>query len=86
MLADFQKFFASSLRSKFALKSSLNIQPRVKRVTTLPCEMCVSENERKMATGIVINEKSQGSVATRLQSGETINNHFSTDLLLSESM
>ena len=35
----FSHFFADGLSSKFATNSCLNIRPRLKYVTTLPCEM-----------------------------------------------
>jgi len=43
----------------------------------------ISENLRTFDACIVINDKSQGSVATHLRCGELFSNYFTTDLLLS---
>jgi len=40
MLSNFQKFFTMILSNKFPTKSSLNIPIHLKRVATLPCEIC----------------------------------------------
>jgi len=39
LLPDFQILFTSRLGSKFATNSCLDIPPRFKHVTTLPCEI-----------------------------------------------
>ena len=44
MYTDFHNFFTSWLASKFAIKSILNIPPRLTNVATLPCETLLSEN------------------------------------------
>ena len=44
LLSDFQNFFTSRLGSKFATNSCLNIPPRFKHVTTLPCEIRMQKN------------------------------------------
>jgi len=46
---------------------SIKSPPHLARVATLPCEMLTSENYQQPETGIVINDKSQGSVATQLR-------------------
>jgi len=40
----FSKFFQHNLTRKFAIKRSLQIQPYLKDVDTLPCEILMSEN------------------------------------------
>jgi len=42
--ADFQNSFTFGISLKFAVKLSLNIPPHLKRVTTLPCEILMSDN------------------------------------------
>ena len=87
MLTDFQIFFTDRFTSKYATKSSLTIPPHFKGVAELPCETSVSENSENMQIDndacIVINNKSQGSVATCLRCGGLFNDHCSTNLLLS---
>jgi len=39
MLTDFQNPFTVKLSSKRTVKESLNIQPHVKGIATLPCEI-----------------------------------------------
>jgi len=39
MLTDFRNSFTGRLRTKFAIRSLLNISSHVKHVATLPCEM-----------------------------------------------
>jgi len=43
--------------------------PRLGCVATLHCEMLLSESKRLCETDVVINGKSQGSVATHLRCG-----------------
>ena len=83
MLTDFQNLFADRFTGECATKSSLINPPHLKRVTALPCETSKSENYRTFDACIVINEKSQGSVATRLWCGGLFSNYITTDLLLS---
>ena len=66
MLTDFQSFFDSRLSGKFTTKSSLNIPPHLNYVTTLFCEICMSEKWWQSEICIVVNDKSQGSVAKHL--------------------
>jgi len=83
MLTDFQIFFSFRFTAKYATKSSLTISQHLKRVSELPCETPISESWRKVDACIVINDKSQGSIAIRLRCGGLFSNHFTTDLLLS---
>ena len=64
MLTDFHNFFTFRFTGKYATKWSLAIPPHLKRVSELPCETSILENWRKFDACIVINNKSQGSVAT----------------------
>ena len=41
------------------------------------------KKKRNSQTNVVINDKSQGSVATHLRRGEIFNSHILTNLLLS---
>jgi len=68
----FSNFFTDGLRSKFATNSCLNIPPCLKRVATLPCEIWMSEKWCQVEIGIVINDKSQGSIAKHLMSNELL--------------
>jgi len=43
-LAPQQYAYAGTLSRKFAIKQSINIPPHLKCVTTLPCEILMSEN------------------------------------------
>ena len=63
MLTDFQNSFTGRLIGKFATKSSFTVPPHPKYVSTLPGEIWMSENWRQSEICIVINDKSQGSVA-----------------------
>jgi len=54
MSTDFQNSFTGRLAGKLATKSNFTIPPHPKDVSTLPCETEIC---------IVINDKSQGSVA-----------------------
>ena len=71
MLTGFQNFFTDRFISEYATKSPLTIPPHLKRVAALalPCETSVSENYGKFDAYIVINDKSQGNVATHLRCG-----------------
>jgi len=46
------------------------------RVATLPCRTSMSDNKWHSQTNVVIDDKSQGSVATHLRCGETFNSFF----------
>jgi len=81
MLTDFQNLFSGKFISEYATQSSLIILSHLKRVAALPCETSISENYWKFDACIVINNKSQGSVATRLRCGGLFSNCFTTDLL-----
>jgi len=83
MLTDFQNLFIGRFTCEYATKLSLTIPPQLKRAVALPCETSISENYRKFDACIVINDKSQGSVATRLRYSGLFSNYFTTDLLLS---
>ena len=74
----FSNFFTDGLRSKFATNSCLNIPPCLKRVATLPCEIWMSEKWCQVETCIVINDKSQGSIAKHLMSNELLYYAFIT--------
>jgi len=63
MLTDFHNSFTDRLSDKFATNSYLNILPHLKYVTTLPCEISMSENWQQSeirCRPIVMNDKSQG--------------------------
>ena len=65
ILTDFQNYFTVRVRRKFAMILSLKIQPHLKCVATLPCEMssfflkrsndhkttCVTTHFKKLTTG-----------------------------------
>ena len=46
MLTDFENSFTNRLSSTFLVRWLLNIQPDLKRVATLPCEIVVFKNRR----------------------------------------
>jgi len=48
MLTDFQNPFTDRLTGKFATNLSLNIPPHLKYVTTLPCEIGMSETSANL--------------------------------------
>jgi len=83
MLTDFQNLSTCRFVSEYATKLSLIISPHLKRIAALPCETSISENYRECDACIVINDKSQGSVATCFRCGGLFGNYFTTDLLLS---
>ena len=60
LLTDFQNSFTGRLTGKFATKSNFSIPPHPKHVSTLPCEIWMSEKWRQSEICIVINDKSQG--------------------------
>jgi len=80
MLTDFQNLFTDRFTSEYVTKLSLIIPPHLKRVAALPCETSISENYRKF-DACIVNNKLQGSVATRLRCGQLFSNYFSTGLL-----
>ena len=53
ILTDFQNSFIITLRGKFAIKTPLQIPPRIKGVVTQPCEILVFKNctDRKHSNG-----------------------------------
>ena len=85
MLTDFQNSFTGRFTSEYATKSSLTIPPHLTCVPEVPCETSISENSENLmhASFVVINNKSQGSVATCLRCDGLFSNHFTTDLLFS---
>ena len=72
------KFFSNGLSSKFATNSCLNIPTRFKHVTTLPCEIRMSEKWRQSEICIVINDKLQGNTAKHLRCDELLYYTFIT--------
>ena len=68
----FKLFFADRLGSKFATKSCLNIPLCLKHVATLPCEIWMSEKWCQSQICIVINDKTQGSIAKHLRNDELL--------------
>jgi len=68
----FKLFFTDVLGSIFATNSSLNIPPRLKHVVTLPCKIWKSEKWHQSEICIIINDKSQGSIAKHLRSDELL--------------
>jgi len=74
----FKLFSADRLGSKFATNLCLNIPPRLKHVATLPCEIRMSEKWRQSEICIVINDKSQGSIAKHLRNNELVYYKFIT--------
>jgi len=64
MLTDCQNLFTNRFIREYATKSSLIVSPHLKRIAALPCETSILENYRKSDACIVINDTSQGSVAT----------------------
>ena len=67
-------FFAERFIGKFVVKRYKKIQPHLAYVATLPCETLTSAKQ-------AINDKLQGSVATRLRSGGVVNNQIQKGLL-----
>ena len=67
MLTDFQNSFTGRLNGKFATKSNFTIHHTRNTVSTLPCEIWMSENWQQSEKCIVINAKSQGSEAEHLR-------------------
>jgi len=76
MLTDFQNSFTGRLTGKFATKSYLNIPPHLKHITTLPCEIRMSENWQQSEICIVINDKLQDSTAKHLSYGGLLHYKF----------
>jgi len=67
-LNQFSEFFAVKLSDKFAVKVIAKDPTAPYIVATLPCEILVSENKRQFEkTGIVINDRSQATVARHLR-------------------
>jgi len=63
-------FFTDGLASKFATNSCLNISLRLKHVTTLPCEISMSEKWRQ--SNMYCNDKSQRDTAHHLRNDELL--------------
>jgi len=80
----FSNFFTDGLSSKFATNSCLNIPPRLKHVATLPYEIWLPEKWHQCEICIVINDKSQGSIAKHLRNNELFTTHLSPNLLVKE--
>ena len=76
ILNRFKKCFTGIFLGKFAVKWISKIPPHLAYVATLPCDTLLSAKQ-------AINDKLQGSVATRLRCGGDVNNQFKTGLLLS---
>jgi len=56
MLTDFQNSFTIRISSKRVMKKSLNIPPHLKRIATLPCEMCQESTDNlKQMSRLTIN-------------------------------
>ena len=66
MLTNFLNSFIDRLSEKFATDWYLNIAPYPKYVATLPCEIWTQVNWQQPEICIVINDKSQGSIAKHL--------------------
>jgi len=82
MLSDFQKFCTGRFIRKFVIKFLLNIPPYIRGLATLPCEILKYENSDDMKPWIVVNDKSQGSVAAHLRCSGIFSYHFTWYLLL----
>ena len=76
ILNRFKKFFTGRFPGKFAVKQISKIPPHLVYVATLPCETIMSPKQ-------AINDKLQGSVATRLRWDGVFNNEIKNGLLLS---
>jgi len=79
---DFQNSFTEKFTDKLAAKLAPTIPSHLKYVAILPCETLILENEQQSERCLVIQDKSQGNVATCLRCGGLFN-HFTTNLLLS---
>jgi len=69
-------FFTERFLGKFAVKRISKIPPHLAYVATLPCETLMPAKQD-------INDKLQGSVATRLRCGGVVSSQIETGLLLS---
>ena len=54
----------------------IKIPQHLIHVSTLPCKTQMSENKRHSQTNVMINDKSKGSVTTRLSCGKILKSHF----------
>ena len=70
------KSIAGRFLGQFAVKWILKVSPHLAYVATLPCETFMSAKQ-------AINDKLQGSVATRLRFSGVDNNEIKTGLLMS---
>jgi len=69
-------FFTDGLGSEFSTNFCLNIPSRLKHVATLPCEIQMSEKRRQFEICIVINDRSQGSIAKHLRNNALVYHTF----------
>jgi len=65
-MSRFQHSFTNRLSNKFMVQLSLKSTAYLVRVVAVPCETLMSENQQQSETGIVINNKSQGSGPRRV--------------------
>jgi len=84
ILTDFKTVFTGRLSSKFTSKLYLNIPPRLKHVSTQPCEIWLPKKWRQSEICIVINDKSQSSIAKHLKNAECFTTHLSLNFLVKE--
>ena len=64
IITDFHNSFADRLNNKFATNSYLNISSHLKCVTTLRCEIWMSQNWQQSEIWIMINDIWQGSISS----------------------
>jgi len=83
MLTDFQNLFTNRFIGEYAIKSSLTIYYILDVSLHYLVKHQCRKNYRKFDACIVINDKSQGSVATGFMCGRLFGNCFTTNLLLS---
>ena len=69
----FSSFFQLQTQQWICNKVVFNEPPHLTRVDTLPCEILMSENLQQSEMDTVVNNKSQGSVATHLRCGGIFN-------------
>jgi len=71
-LNQFLTFFTDRFSGKSAIRWLLKIH-HVIHITTFPCKMSLSENERHSQNNVAINDQSQGSVPIHLRCGAIFN-------------
>ena len=81
MWTDIQKSFTDRLSGNFATNSYWNTQPHCNFVVTLPCKIWMSENWQQSQICIVINDKSQGSIAKHLSCDGLLHYKFITQFV-----